>query len=416
MRLRETLWGSDMTAATESRRTQDPVEERSGRALMTGNGARHIPKGKRVVAEIAWTLPPPITEREFASARLAPDCIVENYLFADVAVIVAPGGYGKTTLLLYESIHIALGLPIYGLEVRKPGPVLIITAEDSRQILVARLRLMARALHLSEDQIAIVMRSVRISDMSGRVAKLTTLTNDIVVPAPLADIIIAECRDLEPVLVAIDPAVSFGIGEARVNDAEQGLVEAARRIRSGLNCCVRFVHHTGKQNARDKAVDQYAGRGGSTMPDGARMVAVLQPLLPQQWRVATGTPLADGESGMVLTRPKLSYAAPQPDILIARKGYAFSYTTRAKHDPGAKLQAACDEIVRVLVTALDKGTRHSQRSLEALKLMPRAELRDAVSTLVARGLVQNVPVPDRQKGGSNTYLQPIAAPSHASAP
>lgn len=405
---------SDYT--TESRRNGEAVDERSGRERTPGNGGLQTPKDKKVIPEFAWTLPPPITRREFANARLTPDCIVENYLFADVAVIVAPGGSGKTTLLLYEAIHIALGLPLYGLEVRKPGPVLIISAEDSREMLVARLRLMAKAMNLGEDKIAIVMSSVRISDVSGRCFKLTTLTNDIVVPAPQADVIIAECRDLKPVLVAIDPAVSFGIGEARINDAEQGLVEAARRIRSELNCCVRYVHHTGKQNARDKAVDQYAGRGGSALPDGARMVAVLQPLTPKEWSAATGKSLEERETGMLLVRPKLSYCPPASDILIARNGYAFSHTTRAKHDPDAKLRADCERIVDVLVAGLDKGTRHTQRSLEALNLMTRVDLRDAVSLLVAEGRVQYAPVPDRQKGGRNTYLQPIAAPSDASAP
>ena len=41
-----------------------------------------------------WSLPGPITSAEFAGARLTPDCIVENYLYADVGVIVrqeAPG-------------------------------------------------------------------------------------------------------------------------------------------------------------------------------------------------------------------------------------------------------------------------------------------------------------------------------------
>lgn len=121
---------------TANRRPHDPLDERAGRARMGGNEARQIPEVKIVPANVSWTLPPPITAGEFASARLTPDCIVEDYLFAHVAVIAAPGGSGKTTLMLYESTHITLGLLLYGLEVHKPGPVLIITAEDSREMLV----------------------------------------------------------------------------------------------------------------------------------------------------------------------------------------------------------------------------------------------------------------------------------------
>src|SRR5206468_5838994 len=101
-------------------------------------------------------------------------------------------------------------------------------------------------------------------------------------------------------------AISFGVGEARVNDAEQGLIEVARRIRRELGCCVRYVHHSGKANAHEKMLDQYAGRGGSTMADGACMVAVLQPLSGEEWAKLAGVPLLDGETGMVLARPKLS--------------------------------------------------------------------------------------------------------------
>ena len=124
-----------------------------------------------------------------------------------------------------------------------------------------------------------------------------------------------------------------------------------------MNCCVRYVHHTGKANASDKAVNQYAGRGGSAMPDGCRMVAVLQPLTPEEWKTATGTPLMDGENGALLARPKLSYAAPQPDILICRKGYGYTYTARDTHDPASKLQAGCDQILRLLEH--DFATEHA---------------------------------------------------------
>src|SRR5438034_6531835 len=82
-----------------------------------------------------WILPAAISESEFATASLAPPCIVEHYLYADVGVLIAPGGTGNTMLRLYECICIVLGIPLFSLTVRKPGPVLILTAEDSREML-----------------------------------------------------------------------------------------------------------------------------------------------------------------------------------------------------------------------------------------------------------------------------------------
>ncbi|MEA3641516.1 MAG: DnaB-like helicase N-terminal domain-containing protein, partial [Lamprobacter sp.] len=77
---------------------------------------------------------------EIARATLAPRCIVDRYLYADVAQVVAPGGTGKTTMLLYEAAMIALGTPLWGLRIEQPGWTLFVTAEDRRERLLARLR------------------------------------------------------------------------------------------------------------------------------------------------------------------------------------------------------------------------------------------------------------------------------------
>jgi hypothetical protein len=54
-----------------------------------------------------------IKPEERSQARLTPICLVENYLYGDVAILASAGGTGKTTLILFEAAHIALG--IYGL-------------------------------------------------------------------------------------------------------------------------------------------------------------------------------------------------------------------------------------------------------------------------------------------------------------
>ena len=46
------------------------------------------------------------------TAKLTPKRVVEDYLFADVALLIAPGKTGKTTLALWEAVHIVLGRPL----------------------------------------------------------------------------------------------------------------------------------------------------------------------------------------------------------------------------------------------------------------------------------------------------------------
>lgn len=358
-----------------------------------------------------WEGPAAITPDEWLNARPAPDCIVESYLFADVGVFIAPGGTGKTTLILFEAIHIALGLPLFGLEVRKPGPVLIVTAEDSREVLVARLRAIAAEMGLTDEQRRMVRERVLISDVSGFGFKLTEVDHDVVRPADGLEAMITGCKAINPVLIVIDPAVSFGVGESRVNDAEQGLIEAARKLRRALNCCIRYVHHSGKQNARDKATDQYAGRGGSAFADGARMVTVLQSMTPCDWKDATGTELRPGQTGLVLARPKMSYAPPAGEILILREGYRFEKVEPAANNAGEALEARAQMILEVLRTELASGHYPTQNSLEALDTgLTRAELRKVLGWLAATGRIENRDKPGAGSRGARRYIAPFGAP------
>jgi RecA-family ATPase len=364
-----------------------------------------------------WAAPAPIDVDEWTSAQLSPPCIVDGYLYADVALLIAPGGTGKTTLLLYEAVHIVLGMPLWGRAVRKPGPVLVLTGEDSREVLVARLREIAQHLGIEGAQLQQVMRDVLISDLSGGGWKLSQIRNDVVMPSDFADQIVRAVKDRPPVLVTIDPAVSFGVGEARVNDAEQGLVDAARRIRAGLQCCVRFVHHTGKQVALDRREDQYAGRGGSAFADGARMVAVMHSYRGRDmgeaktWTKRTRTTLAADETGIQLTLAKLSYAAPQAPIFVKRRGPA-EFRLVEIEDVLDTPQVENDRAQQLVLDRVgadgQKGLRHTRATLDAVANeleLSRTALRGAITILVARGALEEADIDPPPARGARKYLQ-----------
>lgn len=358
-----------------------------------------------------WTFPRPIDEQEWLSARATPDCIVENYLYADVALLNAPGGTGKTTLILMESIHIALGMDLWGRKVNKKGPVLLITAEDSREMLVARMRSITEEMGLTADQVNLVQQLVRISDVSGLGCKLTKIETDMVKSSGVVDDIIEGCRDMPPVLIIIDPAVSFGVGESRVNDAEQGLIEVARELRRKLNCCVRYVHHTGKFNAITKSTSQYAGRGGSAFADGSRMVAIMHSHNAEEWKGLTGEDLDKEEVGLVMNLPKVSYAPPQEPIYMVRKGFTFRQLLGVQPGKEPSLEAYANQMWQLLTSQLEKGVYHNKKSLEGLapeSNISRQKLRDALAFLLASGRVEERHKPGQAgKGRLTKYLHPV---------
>lgn len=350
-----------------------------------------------------------ITEGELNSAHATPDCVVENLLFADVGVLIAPGGIGKTTLVLSVAPRIVLGRDVFGETIRKPGRVLILTAEDSRQILVARLRACMATMELTEAERRKVMDGVRIADVSGAGFKLTEVAGDVVRPALNVDALIELGREIDPVLIVIDPAVSFGVGESRVNDAEQGLIEAARRLRNALNSCVLYIHHSGKQNGREKALDQYAGRGGSAFADGARMVMVLQPLPPDEFEHATGQRLEPGESGLVLARPKMSYCPPPGEIYIKRQGFRFERVTVTTGR--LKVEAHADQLWQLLNDELAAGRRHSKNTIEQTATLKRGETRGALAWLEASGRIEYRDDSGTRRRGPQQYIHPITSPT-----
>lgn len=359
-----------------------------------------------------WGLPDAIGADEWVAARSTPTCVVEHMLFADVATLVAPGGMGKTTLILFKAVHIALGRPLFGLVVKTPGPVLILTSEDSRELLVARLRHICQEMFLTDDELATVRERVRISDLSGGSFKLTEVVRDVVRTTKAVKAIADAARALAPVWLVIDPAVSFGVGESRVNDAEQGLVEAARYLRNHLpGCCVEYVHHTGKTNGRDKTIDQYSGRGGSAFADGSRMVMVLQSLTPKEWRDAIGEDLEIGCSGLVLARAKLSYCPPQPPIYLKRTGYLFAVVAANSGPVADERQEQADKVWRFLADELACGRRYSKSSVEIVyKDISQKALRSALAFLEADGRVEERERPkDDRPGNVKNYVHPVEA-------
>ena len=355
-----------------------------------------------------------ISGTEWNHARLHPDCIVDGYLFADVAIKIAPGGVGKTTLILYESIHIILGCPLYGRTVNKPGPVVIVTAEDSREQLVARLSRIAISMNLSPEQIEFVKNNLFIEYVGGEDFRLCNVVGDVVTNSTNVDKFIDAIKPLNPSLVIFDPAVSFGVGESRVNDAEQGLIQAARRFRDAVGCCVRLVHHSGKQNARDGAVDQYAGRGGSAMADGARMVSVLKRLDAKEWHSATGEPLTDGADGLLLAIPKMSYAPAQPHIYIERIGFHYRHIEPKALNPEDKRAAIDDRVVEFLRSEELQSRFHSKSSLEQSETLgiTRNETRAVIARLEMVGRVAFTIMPGRGQGQRiwvTDYSPPVTA-------
>jgi hypothetical protein len=359
-------------------------------------------------------------DAEWHAARLAPDCIVENMFYANVGVLAGPGGTAKTTMALDQVISIVLGEPVYGNAVKRSGPVAILTAEDSREQFIARIREICKARNLTAEQTMQVRRNIRPFYVGGLGVKLTRIVNDAVVPNyPVLDALGPDLASFGPVIVLVDPIVSFGVGESRVNDAEQGLIDAARYIVLNLNCLVLFIHHTGKVNARAKTTDQYSTRGGSALADGARMVHVLNPLDDKEYKKLTKRELEYDVTALLLSRPKMSYTPPQAGIVITRVGFKFDHVATGKHHPSQQVRDNCGAVLQHVRTQVAFNLYPTQRSLQTERDtlgMTDKQIADAVAALLAQGRLERAPIEGAGKGGARAYLRPIGDAAGSASP
>jgi RecA-family ATPase len=348
----------------------------------------------------------PISLDELNRAKLAPRVILPNLLYADVRMRISAGGTGKTTLAVFEAIVLSLGQELWGRTPSAPVKTVIVTHEDSRDILVARMRHIMEGMLLDHTEIAQVLANIRVLDLSGTSFRLSCIESDVVEPhAENIFTMIQRLKDFAPDWIIFDPLVSFGVGESRVNDAEQGLINAFRVFRMELDCCIEGIHHSGKANARDKTSDQYSGRGGSALADGSRMVVVMNPLDHDEWLKQTGSPLMEDESGLVMHLAKLSYCPRQPAIYVRRKGYLFSHekvepiTTEELH------RLKLEKLLCHIKNGHDIGVRYSKADLENSANQfgfTRVEMRACFMSLLDEGSVAY----HSTRGKSGAYFEP----------
>ncbi len=356
------------------------------------------------------------TEDELLNAKLHPKCIVRDLYYADVGALFAPGGVGKTTTRIYESICIALGLDVWGCVVENPGKTLLVTAEDQRDLCLARMNQIMLAMRLTPAERSIVRDSIMIFDVSGDIYRLAECdSNNNLIITDFADSIVDKYQHVGLSQVIFDPAIRFGPGERFINDGDDMIIIACRRIVKGLNCLAQLIHHTGKENARNGSLDQYSGRGGSAFSDGCRMVNVLSSMGNAMKNPPDGFEILPGDSAFVMARPKLSYAKPQPNIWIRRHGWAFDYFVEQPQDEDEILSRNMERIASFLKEELHHGRKYTKSNLEETQLkelkMTKADFRITLSALEISGRVTEKELPkDERQGRRKTYLCPLYPP------
>jgi RecA-family ATPase len=352
-----------------------------------------------------------VGEDTFEKSQPAPEFVVDDLLPNDVCGLIGAGGTSKTTLALNIATMVVLGRDCLGFRVNRPGGVLVISAEDPLDRIRFRLHKLAWDAQLGREDRTRLAYGICVEDFSDRDAKLVRLDPaGNLTETEFVDAIIDAYAPLNLSLVILDPLVSFGPGERLVNDGEQAVIRAARRIRRALNCPVLFLVHTGKANARDGATDQYSFRGGSALADGMRAVYVLQRF--EKATLPEGIDPQDAADGNVfqLHRAKCTDAKPWRDPLwMLRRGFRLDAVDVRQPSAEDRRKGEIDKLVTFLRAETKAGTRHTRNTLDRARdrlEMQRNQIRDVIDrALDSRKVIERDLPEEERKGGRKTYLE-----------
>ena len=142
----------------------------------------------------------------------------------------------KTWIAAFETVSIASGLPLFGrFDVKTPGPVTVFTGEGYAPLFWSRLKHIAHAYGLTDEQFDAL--PIRVCDVVGK------LTGD-----GFQATLRAEIENYKPVLIIIDPLYTYvGAGTEAGSVFDMGeILSAASNVTSKAGVALKIGHHMRK--------------------------------------------------------------------------------------------------------------------------------------------------------------------------
>lgn len=232
------------------------------------------------------------------------------------AAIVAPGGTGKSFLLMQMAASITTGVPFMGMEIREPGAVLMLGAEDDLDEMQRRLHSIVKEYAWQGCPLDLAKLGERFYPVS-LVGKDNLLTINDGKDRNEARIqqIIAMARAIPDLrLIIIDPAARFRSGPENDNEGGTRFVEVLEEIRTAAGVTVLCAHHARKGGTGDHA-DEI--RGGSGFVDAIRFAALLSTMRPEDAKKA-GLSADDADKAVRFRRVKGNYRCDVSEFWLER--------------------------------------------------------------------------------------------------
>jgi AAA domain len=203
--------------------------------------------------------------------RIPPRAFVfgEHFIRKQVTLTIAPGGVGKTSLIMAEALSMTSGRDLIGIPVAKPLRVWLVN-EDPIDELRRRVKATAAHYRVPFDELgALALDSSR--DVAIIIAKMRdgSTTIDRAVFDRLCQRLIETKIDV----LILDPFGSFHRSDENDNSAIKAVIDALAKVADKANCAIHIVHHSRKTNGGETGTED--SRGASALIDTARSTRSL---------------------------------------------------------------------------------------------------------------------------------------------
>ncbi|MGY4397166.1 hypothetical protein ACVWZA_002357 [Sphingomonas sp. UYAg733] len=188
-----------------------------------------------------------------------------------VTTLIAPGGTGKSALMVGASISLATGRELLGKTVwAGPKRVWLWNLEDDRDELTRQL--VACSLHHRISECDYEGR-LFVNDARTPLCIATKGRDGLTVHTPVADAVAAEIRAKGIDVLIIDPFVSSHRAEENDNGQVDVIAKLWGSIALETDCSIVLVHHSRKLGGQQ--ADAESARGASALGNAARSVLVV---------------------------------------------------------------------------------------------------------------------------------------------
>lgn len=182
-----------------------------------------------------------------------------------VSMTVAPGGIGKSSLVVAEAMAMAAGRELLGETVKAPLRVWYWNLEDPQDELQRRFA--ATALHHGITAADIGDRLFLNSGRDDELCIATSDRNGAHVLEPVVDRLVGELVERKIDVLIVDPFVSSHRVPENDNGAIDAVAKAWARVADRADCAVELVHHSRKMNG--EGVDAAESSRGAVALVGA---------------------------------------------------------------------------------------------------------------------------------------------------